>query len=229
MSSVGKTITNFNKKVNTYFNPIGQLYTKYVISFRIIVVNVFLKDLFSKDGLTCETKQVGCQLSCINRFAPINHMQIWNFELFCIALSITFFLCINLLNQHQFEKTKRKLTNQLKNDQLVSLKISENTSFRYKHSILHSNYTVIGYIGMLSIRLALECWCLFIEMNLARNHSQNSGFMESLSLKERWLCPTYGEVHEGDLASGIGLGIISRVSLSKLEKNGGMRGGETRS
>jgi len=173
---------DFNKKISAYFNPVGVFYKRFVIMFRVLLVNVFLKDLFAagnnnKNIIACETKQVGCEISCMNRFNPIMHNQLWNFELLCTSLALTFFVSINYFNQYRYQK-------------LIEKEIDLNlTTFRKKKGVVISAYTVVGYSGMLIIRLILELWCVYLEYNLALHHSQNEN--NSLSLKEKWLCPVY--------------------------------------
>jgi len=186
---IAEQITDFYKKINSYFNPFGQFYIKVVIFLRVLVTEVFLDDLFSYEEdkqyeLECDTSNVGCQLSCINRFSPINHLQLWQFELFCSMIATTFFMGTNLLNQHIYEKKTKK-----------GILHKSSINFVEKRGHIHSTYTAIGYMFMLVIRLVLELYCVYIEMNLAQHHSQNAPveghWMQKFKLKEYWLCPTY--------------------------------------
>lgn len=179
------TLSGFFDKLSAYFNPIGQFYVQIIFLARVLVTEVFLDDLFeleedSHNELECETDNAGCELSCINRFSPINHLQLWQFELFCGMMCTCFFMAVNLLNQHIYDKKQKA-----KKLHLSSI------NFNKKRGKIHSHYTAVGYIFMLIFRLASEVYCIFIEYNLAKHHSQNSDNQEVFRLKETWLCPTY--------------------------------------
>jgi len=205
---MGHIIDQFNaflEKCMSYFNPFGELYIKIIILCRVLVVEVFLDDLFEFDDdnyLSCETDQVGCEISCINRFMPINHLQLWQFELFCAMMATCVFLAVNLINNHVYQKRKKK-------DKSLSM-------FVEKEGVVHSKLTAVGYITMLVVRLTLELWCVFLEMNLAKHHSQNSKFSEKFWLKDHWLCPTYStNIGKNAVAESIDA-IIPHANRSEL-------------
>ena len=188
-------IKDYGGKVDAYFNPIGTYYLKFVLIFRLLLVNVFVMDIFKNSNITCETKQIGCELSCKNRFSPIDHAQLWNFELLTTSLALMVFVAVNLLNQNAYESLKlkhSKADSKEFDDYLLKY-----TTFRHKKGRVHSAYTVIGYSAMLVIRLILEILCLYIETQLAQHHSQKEDNV--FDLNEKWFCLINGDYSNGVL------------------------------
>lgn len=152
-----KQTDKFSKKIFAYYNPVGKLYAKFVFLGRILAVGVFLDDLFkSQPSIKCDTKQVGCELSCKNRFAPVSHVQIWQFNLFLGLLSSIIFTVFNMLNQRNYESYQRRMVH--KNP----IYDGRGNSFEIKYywektkegkTIINSGYIAVGYIAMLVFRL----------------------------------------------------------------------------
>lgn len=186
------------KKVNSHFNPIGKCYLKFMLLCRVLVVGVFLDDLFDEPELTCETDQVGCETTCVNRFAPISHLQVWQAELMVVFLSIFVFLAFNIMNQKAFNSYKKKLDLNPNTEKYLKAGFYDVDNPDAQQADLdnvnliniRSNITTTGYIFMLCFRLAMEILFLVIEASLAKHHSQNSTFDQFFYLKEKWLCPT---------------------------------------
>ena len=55
MKEILSTINGFLKRLAQFFNPIGRFYMQIQILCRVLVVMVFLDDLFGDNPLTCET------------------------------------------------------------------------------------------------------------------------------------------------------------------------------
>ena len=192
MGSASKEILQNTQKffsdLSNFLNPIGKLYLQIQILCRVLVVIVFLDDLFKDEpNLKCETKQVGCELVCVNRFAPISHNQLWKFELFLGMMSTTIFLIFNLLSKHQYRKImKKEISETKKNSKL------EKYNFLHKKHEIYSVYTTTGYIIMLVFRLCFEIICICLELSLAKHTSQNAKFSEIFDIKEQWICSVNG-------------------------------------
>ena len=104
-----KTVNKYYEQATAYLNPIGKVYLKIVFVFRVLFIVVFLDDVFQREPkLKCETAQIGCELSCRNRFAPISHMQIWQLELFVSMLTTMVFGFFKAVQNHEFRRFKRR-------------------------------------------------------------------------------------------------------------------------
>ena len=180
MREIFRTINDFLSQLNQFFNPIGKFYMKIQLLCRVLVIVTFLDDLFGSTDLTCETSQIGCQLTCLNRFAPITHQQLWAFELFCVMLSMVVFCGFNYYNKFLFKRYQKK----------HHQKNLQNHNNR-QQSCSAPLYIVCGYKVMLIFRLACEFFSLYVEYNLSKHISQNADFYEVFQLKESWLCPAY--------------------------------------
>lgn len=197
LGEVFGTVNKFFQKFLSYFNPIGRLYIQIQILCRVLVVQVFLDDLFGDTSLTCETQQIGCELNCVNRFAPITHQQLWSFELFMVLLSSTIFVSFNRLNEHMFhkkQKYEKTYGKQISDMKFRSARFQEK-ELDNGSTIKKSNYITVGYILMLVIRLVLEIFCICLEYTLAKHLSQNAKPSEVFQLKENWICSTNGVVN----------------------------------
>jgi len=195
----GDILTHINEflgQINKYFNPIGKFYIQVQVLCRVLVCSVFLDDLFKSSSLQCDSKQVGCEQNCINRFAPLNHKKIWELELFMVMLAIVIFLAFNLWNEHVINREKKKNDRrQQKLDQEQMKQSLMRKSFRSKkdkkgNEFYKSNYTSMGYIFMLVFRLCFEIFFCWLENQLGKHQSQNTEFWNSFWLKESWLCAT---------------------------------------
>lgn len=190
-------INEFLSSINKYFNPIGKFYIQVQVLCRVLVCSVFLDDLFKSSSLECETKQVGCQQNCINRFAPLNHKKIWELELFTVMLAIVVFLAFSLYNDYTVNKLKKKRDRLHESDETKEAWLQNAYSKRSmvrktkkKQEFFKSPITTAGYITMLLFRLTFEIIFLFIENQLGKHQSQNTEFWNSFWLKESWLCAT---------------------------------------
>lgn len=181
MKGIIKPFTTYYNQVTSWFNPIGLFYIKFQILFRILGFSVFFNDIFKGTSLTCETAQVGCRTTCINRYAPISEVQLWSFELFIVMLTLIIFTIFKTINRRRHEKFELK-----KNSEKYFIKNSDR--FYVKSGTVHSVYTTSGYILMLSVRFISELIFLYLEAQLAQHHSQQSSFSEYFDLKEHWNC-----------------------------------------
>ena len=185
-------INEFLSSINRYFNPIGKFYIQVQILCRVLVCSVFLDDLFKSSSLECDTKQVGCQQNCINRFAPLNHKKVWELELFTVMLAITVFLGFSLFNEYRYNRIKKEAKRDNWSPEKVRITMSRSYNMRMKEKkgkeFVKSRITTAGYIVMLLFRLSFECLFLWIENQLGKHQSQNTEFWSSFWLKENWLC-----------------------------------------
>ena len=215
MKDAYKQWASFNKELEVYFNPIGQLYIKYVGIFKFLVIGTFLSDV--GDGLKCETSQIGCNLVCLNRYLPINHKKLWGFEFFIVALVTSVFVVLNYFSKKAFERhTREGAEGEPPRYQAVefeSLGLRQRKSVAYqsqagrnkfvvqkagtKKEQIRSSYTTGGYILMLVLRLAAEVICLLLEFTLAKHQSQKHGLWERFQLNEHWDCVTNNEDTQG--------------------------------
>ena len=145
----------------------------------LLVVSVFLDDLFEGADLECDTEQPGCQQNCINRFAIVNHKKVWELEMFVIMFTTTLFTAFQYMNDKMQQRYEKKAADARK-------------TFRFKSQggVVKSGITSMGYISMLVVRFVFETGFLFIENQLSKHQSQKIGFWESFTLKENWICPT---------------------------------------
>jgi len=112
IDSVMSQVDKIGKEIFSYFNGFGRFYIQIQILCRVLVCSVFLDDLFGDPELTCDTKQVGCEQNCINRFAPINHQKLWEFELFLILCCLILFSAFAMFNRYAYRKWQAKLKKQ---------------------------------------------------------------------------------------------------------------------
>ena len=134
----GDILTHINEflgQINKYFNPIGKFYIQVQVLCRVLVCSVFLDDLFKSSSLQCDSKQVGCEQNCINRFAPLNHKKIWELELFMVMLAIVIFLAFNLWNEHVINREKKKNDRRQQKLDQEQMKQSLRGNFRVKKSV----------------------------------------------------------------------------------------------
>ena len=193
-----KKFTSFWARLSGYINPIGKFYIQWITLCRTLVIVVFLDDLFkTMPSLECDTKQVGCQMQCQNRFAPISHMQLWRLENFISMFTIFIFIAFNVIQNIAYQKYEKKHgKNNLEGQRKYWLKTKtkvDKSGKEKRTEILKSSYTVSGYILMLGIRFLLEVYCIYLEANLGKHVSQNAKFTDIFNLKERWICPTNAE------------------------------------
>ena len=97
-------VNEIGKEIFSYFNSMGHFYMQVQMLCRLLVVTTFLDDLFEKEELVCDTKQVGCEQNCINRYAPLNHQKIWQFEFFLVMLCLTVFSLFASFNKYRKAK-----------------------------------------------------------------------------------------------------------------------------
>jgi len=190
-------IQTFLASINNYFNPVGKFYIQVQVLCRVLVCSVFLDDLFKTSSLECDSKQVGCQQNCINRFAPLNHKKIWELELFMVMLSIVVFLAFSIYNDHKVAGIEKKKNSAVYRDNPDNFqKYKEAKRARYSmeehtkkgKTFTTSIYTKTGYMVMLLCRLVFELIFLFVENQLGQHQSQNVEFWNRFWLKEQWLC-----------------------------------------
>ena len=98
------------KDITYYFNTVGQLYLKYQLIFRVLFVNILLNDIFGGEKLICDTKQVGCEEMCVNRFAPITFKKLWELELWMVLIITGVFIIFVFANQEvvKLEKNHKR-------------------------------------------------------------------------------------------------------------------------
>lgn len=222
IKAILESITHIFDQIGKFFNPIGKFYIKIQIICRVLVIIVFLDDLFeveedgSGDQLTCETDQIGCNTVCVNRFMPISMYQIWCFELFMVLMCISVFSGVNLYNKYCHRQMLKFYRQNYSKTPMVTQKKFE----KYKYAtikdadgqeILVSAFTTSGYLLMLFLRLFCELLGLFLEANLAKHLSQNSEPNEYFQIKEHWICLT--NKPENQLASDHILPPANRSSL----------------
>ena len=186
------------KEIEAFFNPFGQYFLKYLL-IKYLLLTTFLDDIFEiEPELQCETDNIGCELSCRNRYAPISHIQLWYFEFFFVLLSLTMFVGINVLNRQahlNFEK-KKKQNESLRiktEEQIPSATLSYwNKKTINGTTITKSKYTLIGYIKMLTFRLICQITCLYLDIELCIHSSQKAGGVPVIfNIPEHWVCSTY--------------------------------------
>jgi len=202
---ITKNIGEWWKTTGKYVNPVGKFYHEFQLIARILLSTTFLKKLFElkavKKTLLCDTKQPACKTICINRFAPISHWQLWNFELlgWMFVLGLFSFVC-NLLDSKEteyenimkLEENERELKlNKLKSSKSGRIAIQYNLERIRAKEENRKNPVVVGfYIFTILLRVLVESWFLWLEYNLNLNQSQNADFYETMQLKEKYYCYT---------------------------------------
>ena len=173
---------------------------------------MFLESLFDTEedsaGLECDTKQVGCELNCINRFTPLNHTRIWEAELFMVVFTNLSFTAFRVFNEYQYNKfrgdaeigeSEEKL---IENEKMVKTgdfkkvlpRTIDESVYHFKQksgnqkNFIKSRITNIGYLIMLFIRLFGEICFIYLENQLGKHQSQNIEFWNAFNLKENWIC-----------------------------------------
>ena len=73
--------TKLLSQVMDYVNPVGRLYLKFQLIFRMLFAGLMLGDIM-KTELVCDTTQIGCKDMCINRFAPLTFPKLWSLEMY---------------------------------------------------------------------------------------------------------------------------------------------------
>lgn len=204
---ITKNINGWYKTTLKYINPIGKFYHEFQILMRILLVNTFLKPLFSlkalKGAFKCDTKQVACVKMCLNRFAPISHWQLWNFELFgwMVTLGLFSFIC-NALDSAESEakqidriessEEKQKAISNLRNTKRGKFVLNLHKEQIRAEEQNRKNPIVVGvYMFIILLRIFVEMWFIVVEYNLNLNQSQNGDFFETMELKEKYSCYTH--------------------------------------
>jgi len=227
IGGIFEKVEEIGQEIFSYFNAFGRFYIQVQILCRVVVTNVFLDDLFGEVKLKCDTKQVGCEQNCINRFSPINHQKIWEFEFFLVLLCLSVFSVFAAFNKFAYKKwlAKMKKEDSSLSGAMPSVRTAKSMGVQFTTSkgvpiydianaqsggddidngmVLKydnkpakyddtpfSKVSQVGYVIMLILRAIIEYVSLKLELNLGRHQSQNSGFIDSLSLKEMWYCPT---------------------------------------
>jgi len=209
-------------KLENHFNVIGQFYLRVQFLFRVLVVIVFLDDLFEEVSLECETAQFACDLVCENRFAPVMIYQIWTFELFIVLLSTCIFLLINVIHTRKHKKMLKYYEKCGKNPMMYELDVTKFASDRFDKKqkfkdgqqveVITSVYTQVGYLSMLFFRLFVEVCCIVVEASLNQHMSQNE-MGNFLDLKEHWKCLVNQPSNSGYQAGLIALPSANRSAI----------------
>lgn len=88
----------------SYLNPIleklsnnSTLLGKYWVSiviFRFVILNTFIESIWSDEfsNFLCNTKEIGCEHLCFNKFTPISNIRLWGLQLLCISLPAGLYL-----------------------------------------------------------------------------------------------------------------------------------------
>lgn len=178
-------LSSIQKQFVHYFNPIGKFYITVQFLCRILIPQFVLDKMFSEPVLVCDTRQLGCEQNCINRFTPMNHQRIWEVELLMIILSLMVFWGFSFVHR-ELKKRDRKEINRLfgYGKKWISGK------GKNRKEIVVSKITRCGYITMLCVRISFEMSFLYIENQLGKHQSQNDAFWQAFNLKESWLCAT---------------------------------------
>jgi len=214
------------KLTHTFINPVGIFYHQFQFIARVLVLEVFLADLFKKPELECDVKNIGCKEVCLNRFAPMTHWRFWNMELgFWMVAYMFFMIFVNLNKKIKVVQTTRKkfevLTEEIsdynsKNDSwkeahsLDQLKADRKSMIKAEHSRTylvrtlaerHSDdnrsFMKLGYFFYIISKIIFEGVFLKLELELNRNQSQKADFSETWKLPEKYLCFTHELNEEG--------------------------------
>ena len=110
MHAIYKVLASIKKQFVHYFNPIGKLYIIVQFLCRVMIPQFVLDKMFSDPVLVCDTRQIGCEQNCINRFTPINHQRIWEVELLMIIVSLIVFWLFSTIHR-EVKKINRKKYN----------------------------------------------------------------------------------------------------------------------
>jgi len=195
------------KDITYYFNTVGQLYLKYQLIFRVLFVNILLNDIFGGEKLICDTKQVGCEEMCVNRFAPITFKKLWELELWMVLIITGVFIIFVFANQEvvKLEKNHKRFAN------FMSVRKYEVDNGGEKHKIvdpeklkkmegdirvqeggkvvIYSRLISFGYVVMLLMRIFMELYFLNLEYELAVHQSGHKGW-NAFVLPEKYHCKT---------------------------------------
>ena len=119
------------------------------------------------------------------------------------------FVAFNFYNKYLFDKAEKLKQDGIKYNRqkstVSSQRILDNGYFRTKEKtgmkgkkvkVVSSKYMILGYTTMLFFRLMFEIFCLYLEFQLAKHHSQNEDPSLWLKLKEKWLCNTNDHTQE---------------------------------
>ena len=187
------TITELYKEISCLLNIVGKFYLKFQLIFRVLFVNILLSDLFSLPQLKCDTQQIGCESMCINRFAPITFIKLWQLELWYILFVSGLFVIFAYGNKkvhQQFAPESRvfKMARMHQKPGKYRGNAGSGPDFYYSRII------TFGYVLMLVLRFSGELWFIYIERQLAIHQSGkstiSSNVFEMFNLEEKFSCRT---------------------------------------
>ena len=161
---------------------------------RVVFMELLLGDVFDETDLICDTEQVGCERTCQNRFDTMTFKKLWEAEFYLCAVVTSIFVVFELTQRKYLKVVKRKYAKgKIKSTKsftsAINLKTVTKSGEKVETQIQYSSIISAGYIAMLVIRLAIECWFVKVEYNLGVHQSGNVGFY-AFSLPERFDCLT---------------------------------------
>lgn len=182
MRDILSTVTALISDLTFYFNPVGKLYLKYQLIFRVLFVGILLSDIFGGEKLVCDTSQVGCTDMCVNRFAPITFKKLWELELWLVLIVTGIFIIFVYMNKTVMDPSKYKKMKKYLNVHEKKVKGDK--------VVVYSKFISMGYMVMLVIRIFGEFYFLRLEYNLAVHQSGKTGF-QAFMLPEKYHCLTH--------------------------------------
>lgn len=191
MQALIEQIQKLVEDILHHFNLVGRIYLQFQFLFRFLIYNLLLTDIFNSDDLICDTNQVGCQRTCINRFTPITWKKLWEFELWGIIFFVVLFTLLKQANDeiYSFVENKKGVTSDLLRSSLNVKTKTKNfidsdqnpTNVEYKYTKLLS----IGYIFILIMRTLFHLTFLHFGYQLAM-HQTNKLRAEAFFLPESY-------------------------------------------
>ena len=158
MKELINVINDLMIKSTHFVHPIGAFYLKFQLLFKVLFVGLIVDQAFDGDILICDTKQLGCSETCINRFAPITFKKLWQLELWLVLLGTGLFMLFVYMNTHVINPDKftfgRRFMN-IHEKRLNSGKI-----------VIHSKFISIGYVLVLVMRVFGELYFLKLQYQL---------------------------------------------------------------
>lgn len=186
--------------INAYLNIFGKIYIKYQFIMRIIFMEVLLADVFTGgfNSLVCDTQQVACESMCKNRFNTITFQKLWETEFYIASLVTALFVVFEMTQRKYLKRIKKKISQGYSkerfNDSLSASMVRGKSTISSHNGkeveIIFSSYIATGYIMMLTARLLVELWFLYIEYNLGMHQTGNSGIY-AWSYPEKYNCSTH--------------------------------------
>ena len=181
MQELLNVIKELMQKSTHFIHPVGAFYLKFQMIFKVLFVKIIIDEVFEGPTLVCDTLQVGCNEMCVNRFAPITFIKLWQLEMWLVLIGTGFFMMFVFVNTHLVNPDNMRVVRRF-------LNIHEKRLSNGK-IIIHSKFISLGYVVVLILRLAGELYFLNLEYQLAVHQTGRLG-LEAFRMPENYHCAT---------------------------------------